>query len=380
MKSLALTNVADALEHGYGRLHDPDDLYHSPRWLEIEQEIKVARPFHVLCMPQADRQAVAAGWGLMVDDSSISWPFMRVDMVLSRLLGERQIPRAAGDEVTVRSLLPQAYLGALRGGTTRLQIDRSLSGPLARRAIGEVLDGVETLAREVKIRSITWLYVPHDDALLRDVLRERGYAEFGPTLHASAYRVTGRTFDDYLSGFRQHRRARIRWERRKIASSDVELGVEALTPDLIEEMLPLEAQLFGKYGHESYPADTMRRQQRLVLSRFGRSIQVMTARAAGALRGYTAFIRMNHTLYSRDGGFDYAWQGRLPLYFELLFYSPIEFAMRSGIREINYSYGSEQTKASRGCDVARRVGYVKALDPGADGDLRRLCAKLCYPA
>src|SRR6266571_2546940 len=138
----------------------------------------------------------------------------------------------------------------------------------------------------------------------------------------------------------------------------------------IEEMLPLEAQLFGKYGHESYPADTMRRQQRLVLSRFGRSIQVMTARAAGALRGYTAFIRMNHTLYSRDGGFDYAWQGRLPLYFELLFYSPIEFAMRSGIREINYSYGSEQTKASRGCDVARRVGYVKALDPGADGDLR----------
>jgi hypothetical protein len=85
------------------------------------------------------------------------------------------------------------------------------------------------------------------------------------------------------------------------------------------------------------------------------------------LRGYAAFIRIGATLYSRDTGYDYAWQGGLPLYFELLYYRAIELAARLGVTEINYSYGSDETKLSRGCELLPRVGYVKAFDQDLSG-------------
>jgi hypothetical protein len=63
----------------------------------------------------------------------------------------------------------------------------------------------------------------------------------------------------------------------------------------------------------------------------------------------------------------------------VLFYSAIELAMKSGISEIHYSYGSEDTKASRGCDMRPRLGYLKVLDNEAAAELARLSPGLAAP-
>jgi predicted N-acyltransferase len=238
-----------------------------------------------------------------------------------------------------------------------------------------VLDGVEAMARAEGIRSIAFLYVPPEDLPLRRALRDRGYAEFGPTHNVAVLRVPGRTFGDYLAGFGKRRRDSIGWERRKIAAAGVQISVEELTSDLSREMLPLEAQLYGKYGTE-HPTEMARLLHESVMREYGKSDPVITARSAGVLRGYAAFIQVHETLYSRDTGYDYAWPEKLPLYFEVLFYSAIELAMQSGVREIYYSYGSDDTKASRGCDLCPRLGYVKALDAEASDELDSLCAEL----
>ena len=379
MTSIVLPSIQDARQYGYDALPDPDDLYHSPEWLAMDESIGIATPFSVVSVPPgAAASAPAATWGLVVEDTAF-WPFMRIDHVLATLLDERQIVRTPATERMLAALMPNAYLGALRGGTTRLPVRPDLDGPQALRAIEEVLAGTEEMARSAGVRSVAFFYVPPEDLALRRALIQRGYTEFGPNHHVAVLRVPGQTFDDYLRGFGKRRRDSIRWERRKIAAAGVQIGCEQLTSDLSRQMLPLEAQLYAKYGHHVYPEEMARILHESVIKKYGNSAPVITARAAGVLRGYAAFIQVNKALYSRDTGYDYTWPERLPLYFEVLFYSAIELAMKSGVREIHYSYGSEDTKASRGCDLRPRLGYLKALDNAAAAELARLGPGLAQP-
>lgn len=128
-------------------------------------------------------------------------------------------------------------------------------------------------------------------------------------------------------------------------------------------MLPLEAQLYLKYGHESHPTQMARILHHQVIETFPGHAPVITARHDGILRGYAAFIQAGRVLYSRDVGFDYTWEPRLPIYFEVVFYAAVELAARLGAQLINYSYAAEDTRISHGCRLLPRVGYVKAFDP-----------------
>jgi uncharacterized protein len=376
MRTLEFSTIEDAVAHGYGRLADPGDLYLSPQWLKLEQELEIAREaFYVLCFAAGDSSSpLAAAWGFHVNEA-FWWPFVRTDLTLARLLGDRLTPDAACG-ATLQSLLPNIYLGAYRGGTSRLRVHPDLDEETARRAIGEVIDAIEAIARARGVRSTSFLYLQPGDRLVRQVLLDHGYLAIGPVHNVAVFQVRAQTFDDYLKGFGKRRRDSIRWERRKIAAAGVEVGVEELNPQLSEEMLPLESQLYRKYGHPHYPASYNRKLHAALQREYGADAWAITARSAGVLRGYASFLRVNEILYSRDTGYDYTWRGDLPLYFELLFYSAIELAMRSGITEIQYSYGSEQTKASRGCDLQSRLGYVKAFDEQTADELRRLCAVL----
>lgn len=376
MKALAVPTIDAAMSYGYGDLAGTDDLYLSPTWLKIEQDLGLA-PYlcYLLCLAKGEQPLAAAVKGFTVDEAAW-WPFVRVDMVLARLLEQREAPTCDATKDLLSGLLPNIYFGSARGGTTKLRLHPALDDARARAAVAGLLAGAEDLARDLGLRSITFLYTDPQDTLLRELLVGSGYAEFGPTHHVAVLTVKGSSFADYLSGFGKRRRDSIRWERRKIAEAGVRIAVEELTEELGEQMRPLEAQLFKRYGHRDYPAQVMRYLHGSVARDYQGDTRVITARSEGVLRGYASFIQCEDVLYSRDTGYDYEWKKDLPLYFEVLFYSAIELAMRSGIREICYSVGSESTKASRGCDLYPRIGYVKALDPVTAAGIDRLCADL----
>jgi len=378
MRSLLVPTIAEALEYGYGALANPDDLYLSPQWLKVEEKIGLVQsPSYILCLAgEGHSPVVAAAWAFLVDEANW-WPFVRIDMVFSKLLDERNIPVTPRTKEVLHSLLPNVVVGPFRGGTTSLRVHPDISAELARVAAAEILSEIEIMARAEGLRSVALPYVPAENRPLRDALRESGYMEFGLAHNVSLLRIESQSFDGYLSGLDRHRKASIKAERRKIADSGVQIGLEELSRDLSQEMMPLEAQLFERYGHPRYPVGLMTRQYAIVASEYPGAALVITARSAGILRGFHSFIRTSNILYSRETGYDYAWKKSLPLYFEVVFYRTIELAMRSGIREIAYSFGSEQTKASRGCDLHQRVGYIKAFDAKSSAELECLCADLC---
>ena len=312
-----MPTIGEALDYGYGALADPDDLYLSPRWLQVEEEIGLARsPSYLLCLTGEGRSpAVAAAWAFLVDEANW-WPFMRIDMVLSKLMDERRIPQTPRTSEVVRSLLPGVVVGPFRGGTTSLRIHPDLSDSLAHEAVAKEFSGIEAMARARGLRSVALPYIPAEDELLRYVLRESGYLDFGLAHNVAVLHLSGQSFDDYLSGLDRHRQFSIKAERRKIADADIQIGLEDLSSDLSQEMMPLEAQLFQRYGHPRYPAGLMTRQYAIVAEEYSGAAQVITARSAGILRGFHSFLRTDNVLYSRETGYDYAWKKSLPLYFE----------------------------------------------------------------
>jgi uncharacterized protein len=372
----ATSSVSEAVKLGYAALVEPGDLYNSSSWHVIDEAIGIAEPFTVLVLPEeGSTQAVAATWGMYVDDGAF-WPFMRIDAVLAMFLARHGLADGAGAGAAggLSALMPSAYLGALRAGTTRLLVHPGAAREQAKRAVRSLLDGAEQLARDAGLRSVACLYLPRADRLEREVLAAAGYAEFGPTLHVAMLPVS--TFDAYLGAMGQHRRANVRRHRRLVTRAGVGIRREPLTASLSEEMLPLEAQLYEKYEHVLHPTEMARIVHREVIAAYGERAMVITARSAdGTLRGYSAFIHLGDTLYSRDCGFDYSWQGRLPLYLETNYYSAVELAEALGVRQIHYSYGSDETKAEYGCELQPRMTYVKAFDPALAASLPLLAER-----
>jgi uncharacterized protein len=368
-------SVSESVKLGYADLVEPGNLYDSPAWHALDEAIGIAEPFTILALPEeGSTRAIAAAWGLVVDDTAF-WPFMRIDTVLSAFLAQHGLADRAGEATTAPALMPSAYLGALRAGTTRLLTRPGIPGEQAKRALWSLLDEAETMAREAGLASIACLYLPATDQVQRELLLARGYAEFGPTLHVSMLPVS--TFDTYVGSMSQHRRSNVRRHRRMVARAGVTINREQLTASLSEEMLPLEAQLYQKYEHVKHPTEMARIVHSGAIAAFGEHAQVITARSPdGVLRGYSGFIHQDDTLYSRDCGFDYSWLGNLPLYFETNFYSAIELAAEIGVRQIHYSYGSDETKVAYGCELHPRMTYVKAFDPAQAAGLAGLAERV----
>jgi hypothetical protein len=371
----ATSSVSEAVKLGYAGLAAAGDLYDSPEWHAIDEAIGIAKPFTVLALPgEGSTRAAAGTWGMFVGDEAF-WPFMRADTVLSMFLARHGPAGLAGAGGRLSALMPSAYLGALRAGTTRLLVRPDLTAEQAIRALRALLDGAEQVARDAGLRSVACLYLPAADRRAREVLAEAGYAGFGPALHVAMLPVS--TFDAYLGGMSQHRRSNVRRHRRLVARAGVSVRRERLTASLSEQMLPLEAQLYQKYEHVKHPTEMARIVHRGVVEAYGERAPVITARSPdGALRGYSAFIHLGDTLYSRDCGFDYSWQGRLPLYLETNFYSAVELAEALGARQIHYSYGSDETKAEYGCELQPRMTYVKAFDPALAASLPELAERV----
>jgi uncharacterized protein len=391
-----VTGAAELEPAGWDRMLGPGDLYLSSRWLGVVERVGGLRPSYLLAVEDAGRapgasdhpgrapgasdhpgrapgasedagasaQALA---GLTVHElrpESPPWPFYRLDLLLPHLLRkaagpEGQVP--AGLAATAGRTMPMALLGGRQPAHQRLLVRPGLDEREAGGAAGAVLDAAMDLAAAGGVRTASFLYVDAGDRRLRGLLDRGGFETF-PSATAAVMPIPWDDLSGYLRSFRGHRRRRIESERRRLAAAGITFHDRAVEDPLIPELAALEVQHEARYGVED-TVEQASRAYRLVNEAMGGSVRALTAEAGGRVRAFVVVVPWHDELFLRQAGFDYAFQGRLPLYFGLVFYHVIEYAIAHGIRTVYYSIESERAKASRGCRLVPQIAYVRALDP-----------------
>ena len=85
---------------------------------------------------------------------------------------------------------------------------------------------------------------------------------------------------------------------------------------------------------------------------------VFVAKKKDVVVGFSLFIRQGETLDAFIGGFNYELQSKTDFtYFNLVYYTPINWAIQNGIRKIYYRWGSEKAKYKRGCKPEMHIFF-----------------------
>ncbi|KAB1935301.1 GNAT family N-acetyltransferase [Micromonospora sp. ALFpr18c] len=359
-------SAAEAVRLGWDRLVGPDDLFLGARWLEVAERTAGA-PMRYLLRGGPDGPVAALATALATESSP--WVLGRPDTLLGFSAdddrpGARDLLDRLGTSAGPR-LLPSLVCGGRHMGRSRVLRDPGLTAGEATGLITELVSRAERFAAESGARSVAFPFVDEPDDLLREVLSARGYLSHQSGRY-SRLPLASDGFEGLLARLSPKRRRRVLAERRHVAAAGVTVGIGPLDPALIPRLGVLEEELMHKYGLTWTAAQT-EATLREMLDVFGDELQICTAVGDGEVRGFGTLLRHQGQWYARQAGFDYAWQGALPLYFEVLYYRPAELAPSHGITGIHYGMGSEEAKRSRGCLAADQNAFLLPLAPAGAG-------------
>lgn len=367
MVAWTVDTVERACRDGWDLLVPPDALYYSAAWLRLENDRAELPPRYFLAGgPNGPAEAGLSCYPLSA--STDPWPFMRVDRLLSHLAKKYSVTVAGRTAAAIAAILPTSLCGGRRQQDTRVLTRRGCAEARRGELVDELVAAAESDAAERDMASVSFLYVGETDRALRDTLTRRGYLEFPSARHATMH-LAKPGFEAYLDTLSSSRRNSVRRERRKLADGGVRFAVEPFSPDMMAEFAPLQQQLGRKYGH-SFTIDGIIGNGALLARHCGSAVRAVTARSAdGVVRGFSLFVVWGGRLHVLQTGYDYSWQGKLPVYFAAVYYEPIEYAGRIGAATLDYAIESEETKLSRGCVLEQRYGYLKVFDDGLHGEV-----------
>ena len=290
-------------------------------------------------------------------DASAPWVLGRPDTMLQAAVddGAGDAAAALGALPSTAALLPSLVSGGRHIGRTRVLT----SAGATTGDITALITRAEELAGEHGARSVAFPFVDDTDGTLTEALQQAGYLSWISGRY-SALPMPVPGFDAYLKQLSAKRRKRVLAERRQLAAAGVEIRVQPLEPALLMRFAELETQLLEKYGIAWTPERTVRALSELHAV-LGEDAVASVAVGEGKVRGFSVLLRFRDQWYARHTGFDYRWQDRLPLYFEVCYYRVVEAAAEAGIKGVHYGIGSEEAKRSRGCSATTQRCFVRRM-------------------
>ena len=167
--------------------------------------------------------------------------------------------------------------------------------------------------------------------------------------------------EGYIASFSTRYRNMVRREIRKMRDANIVMTVEVLTRELVAEVLPLIDHVNAKYDIK-IDSEQERADLEMLRRLFKGNAYAVVARASGRPVGFVELILCRGSAWGNHVGFDYEFQGSLPLYFGVLFYGLMDFASSTQLSRIDYSFGAEDAKTSRGCTSRPTVRAVRVLE------------------
>jgi predicted N-acyltransferase len=363
---------------GWDALQHPRGFYASMPWLRHAHATADPPPWYVIA---TDQDGLLAGMPVYPLGVESPYVFCRTDEVVAGLLGNNDNGSSSGGDgdgdggdaaaTWTGDLMPTLSCGGRNPAHTRVGVRAGVDPDRRAAILGAMIRTAEREAHAAGLRSVSFLYVDEDDAVLRATLRQAAYVEL-PSEPAYALDVP---VDDpmagYLARFRHGRRHAILRERRAVRAAGVVYETGPLTDELADRIAPLELALYRRHGTRA-DAGAFAAVLHSIARHCGDVAQVVTAHLAGQLAGFVLVFGYGGEMYARQTGFDTDLTGRLPLYFDLVYYELVRLAGEQRLGRIYYSTGSGDVKESRGCYPIEQFAYVKCFDPAVHEKLANL--------
>ncbi|MQS35965.1 GNAT family N-acetyltransferase [Streptomyces katsurahamanus] len=369
-----VTRVADAAGlpgAGWSDLVGPEDFFQTPRWLAVqERNSGTTMDFLVRRRAGAPVAALVTAWA----DDSVPWLLARPDAMLARgLADETPEPQAAARLADVAGGDPASLLPSLVCGGRHLGRTRPLAAPDALPSDVEALVAeAEQLAADRGAASVCFPHVDERDTGLVDLLKRRGYLSH-PSAHYAWLAIPPGGWDEFIAGMSKHRRRRVKLERRALAEAKVDVRIEPLTQDLVPRLGELDCNLLRKYGNPASPEHSAGLLS-WIAEVMGDDVMVSVARKDGEIIGFGMVLRSRargrEEWFGHRAGFDYDAQGKLPLYYDVLYYRVLEAAAQEGVSVLHAGIGSVEAKLARGCQASQEHSFLLRL-PRTDTDSER---------
>lgn len=328
-------SVEEACHAGWDDLLTAEDGFQQAAWLRMQERMLGDR-LRVLCL--WDGSDLVAGLVTVRTDAASPWTMARPDLLLD--------------------LPPEETLPALTCGGRHLGNTRALVGAPRDPAILDPL--LDTVAGRAEAGGDRCVFFPHvrDDDPLAARLAGAGFTRSAVDPYC-VLPVSG-TFEDYLARLSQSKRRGIRRDRREVRDAGFVLDLVALADCDLGRLAELDVALLRKHGN-----DASVQQSRTVLEGLanGPDALVTTASRDGVVCGFGVMVeherRGSRQWFGNRAGFDYRRQGEVPLYFEVLFYSPYEWAAERGVDAIHVGMGSTGAKVGRGAVAHPQSCWVR---------------------
>ncbi|MEV6334331.1 GNAT family N-acetyltransferase [Nocardia vinacea] len=206
------------------------------------------------------------------------------------------------------------------------------------------------------VRSVSFLYVPERQRILRQAL-----AEFGARpvqLYPTCVRaVDFADMDGYLAQLSRQRRQDLRRLLRRGGESGITFGEEDLS-EVRDEVLELRMGSLRKYHSSDDRAAQTATLDRVIQHYPAEDRVVTTARRDGRIVGFVLSLRHGDSLRGLWSGKDGDAYGT---YFVLAFHELVAAALRRGVTEIDYGTLKWPEKLSFGCRLEQLTGYTWTL-------------------
>ncbi|GAA2774997.1 GNAT family N-acetyltransferase [Streptomyces showdoensis] len=345
----------DAREAGWDALVGAEDFFLTPDWMRVLQDSAGAWMGYLTAR---DGGRALAALPLVRATHESPWSLGRTDLLIRHcaregMAGAAEVLAGLGD---VDRLMPSMMSGGRHLGRTRLLLRPGADAETAHR----IVERAERAAALDGCRSICFPYVDAGDRIQREVLHQRGYASHESGQFATLA-LPGEGFMDYAMGLPSRRSRRVRAERRRMEASDVRITLDPLDPADIPRLAALETELFAKYGMTGWDPRRSEAVLWAASERLGERALVSRAVRDGRVVGFGLVLAHEDAWFAHRAGFDYAAVGKLPLYYELLYYTLADHAPRHGVGTVHYGIGSTEAKVSRGCGLSAQYLYVKEL-------------------
>ncbi|MFE0194647.1 GNAT family N-acetyltransferase [[Kitasatospora] papulosa] len=353
----AVADAAGLEAAGWNSLLGAEDFFQTPRWLAV-QEVNSGTAMDFLVRERGG--APVAGLVTAWADTSGAWLLARPDAMLRRAL-EQEVPEAAGVLRDVAGGDPDRLLPSLVCGGRHLGRTRTLASPDATEDdLSALLDRAEAMAADRGAATVCFPHVDVRDTSLTGLLESRGYRHH-PSDHYAWLDIPSGGFEQFVEEMSAHRRRRVRLERRALAEAGVEVNVEPLTQALCPRLGELDANLLRKYGNPASDEGSARMIGRIA-EIMGDDVLVSVARQHGSIIGFGMVLRSRargeEQWYGHRAGFDYEAQGKLPLYYDVLYYQVLDAAAKEGATVLHAGIGSVKAKLARGCQASEQRSYL----------------------